>query len=99
MALISEAVTSSEPSQSTPCPMPSPLSARISAWPSANVAMPIGRLTKKTQCQLSAWVSTPPASRPSEPPATETNTYALIARARSPACGNSVTMIARITEA
>jgi hypothetical protein len=34
-----------------------------------------------------------------EPPATETNTYALIARARSTACGNSVTMIARITDA
>ena len=56
-ALISEAVTSSEPSQSTPCPKPSPLSARISARPSTNVATPIGRLTKKTQCQLSAWVS------------------------------------------
>ena len=37
MALISEAVTSSEPSQSTPCPSPSPRSARISARPSANV--------------------------------------------------------------
>ena len=45
--------------------------------------IPIGRLTKNTQCQLSAWVSTPPASSPSEPPATDTNTYALIARARS----------------
>ena len=57
MALISEAVTSSEPSQSTPCPRPSPRSARISARPSAKVATPIGRLTKKTQCQLSASVS------------------------------------------
>ena len=38
MALISDAVTSSEPSQSTPCSSPSPLSARISAWPSAKVA-------------------------------------------------------------
>ena len=63
------------------------------------MATPIGRLTKKTQCQLSASVSSPPASRPSEPPATDTNTYALIARARSAACGNSVTMIARITDA
>ena len=47
------------------------------------MATPIGRLTKKTQCQLSAWVRIPPASRPSEPPATDTKTYALIARARS----------------
>ena len=74
MPLISEAVTSSEPNQSTPCPKPSPLSARISAWPSANVATPIGMFTKKTQCQLSASVSTPPARSPSEPPATETKT-------------------------
>ena len=47
------------------------------------MARPIGRLTKKTQCQLSAWVRMPPASRPRDPPATETNTYALIARVRS----------------
>ena len=37
------------------------------------VAMPIGRLTKKIQCQLMASVSTPPASRPIEPPAEATN--------------------------
>ena len=60
---------------------------------------PIGMFTKNTQCQLSACVSRPPASSPSEPPATETNTYALIARARSLGLGNSVMMIARITEA
>ena len=59
----------------------------------------MGRLTKKTQCQLRACVSRPPARRPSEPPATETNTYAPMARARSTAPGNSVTMIARITDA
>ena len=70
---MSDAVTSSEPTQSTPS-SPSPLSERMSARPSANVAAPIGRLTKKTQCQLSASVSTPPASRPREPPATDTNT-------------------------
>src|SRR4029077_13327773 len=64
-----------------------------------NAATPIGRLTKKTQCQLKASVRTPPARSPSEPPATDTNTYALIARARSLGLGNSVMMIARITEA
>jgi hypothetical protein len=74
IALMSEAVTSTEPTQSTPCSNPRPLSARMSACPRARVARPIGRLTKKTQCQLSAWVRRPPASRPTEPPATETNT-------------------------
>ena len=95
----SETVTSSEPSQSTRCSSPRPRSARMIARPAANVAMPTGRLTKNTQCQLRASVSRPPASSPSEPPATETNTYAPIARARSAASGNSVTMIARITDA
>ena len=38
----------------------------------ARSTMPIGRLTKKIQCQLIAWVSTPPASRPIEPPAEAT---------------------------
>ena len=36
------------------------------------VATPIGRFTKKIQCQLMAWVSTPPASRPIAPPAAAT---------------------------
>ena len=35
-------------------------------------ATPIGRLTKKIQCQLTAWVRTPPASRPIEAPAEAT---------------------------
>jgi len=29
---------------------------------------PRGALTKKIQCQLSAWVSTPPRTRPTEAP-------------------------------
>ena len=37
------------------------------------VAIPIGMLMKKIQCQLSACVSTPPASRPTDPPAEATN--------------------------
>ena len=36
------------------------------------VAIPIGTLTKKMQCQLRACVRTPPASRPIEPPAEAT---------------------------
>ncbi len=50
--------------------MPSPSSTRRSA--NSAVATPIGRLTKKIQCQLMASVSTPPTSRPIEPPATAT---------------------------
>ena len=34
--------------------------------------MPIGTLMKKIQCQLIASVSTPPSSRPIEPPAEAT---------------------------
>ena len=56
-------------------------------------------LMKKIQCQLTVCVSTPPTSRPSEPPPTATKTYALIARARSAGSGNSVMIIAMITEA
>ena len=46
--------------------------ARPAAARSTPVAMPIGRLTKKIQCQLMGSVSTPPASRPIEPPAEAT---------------------------
>ena len=41
--------------------------------PNTNAATPIGRLMKKIQCQLNAWVSTPPTRRPIEPPAEATN--------------------------
>ena len=53
---------------------PEPVVRGDESRPSASVARPIGTLTKKIQCQLSACVRSPPASRPSEPPATETNT-------------------------
>ena len=39
---------------------------------STAAATPIGRLTKKIQCQLMAWVMRPPASRPIEAPAEAT---------------------------
>src|SRR6266581_2612333 len=38
-------------------------------WASTDAAIPIGRLTKKIQCQLIAWVSRPPANSPIDPPA------------------------------
>ena len=37
------------------------------------MTMPIGTFTKKIQCQSIACVITPPASRPTEPPAEATN--------------------------
>ena len=59
--------------------------------------MPIGRLTKKIQCQLIDWVSTPPASRPTEPPAEATKAYTPTALACSRGSGNMVTIMPRIT--
>ncbi len=58
----------------------------------------MGTLITKIQCQLTAWVSRPPTSRPIDPPPTATKRYALMALARSAAPVNSVTMIATITE-
>ena len=52
---------------------------------------------KKIQCQLTSWVSTPPASRPSEPPPAITNVNTLIACARSTGLRKPVTIKARIT--
>ena len=73
-AVISETVTRNEPSQSTPCSRPMPRSWGMRMRPKAIAARPMGRLTKKIQCQLSASVRAPPARRPSEPPATAVNT-------------------------
>ncbi len=53
---------------------------------------------KKIQCQFTVCVSTPPTSRPTEPPPTAVKMYALMARARSPGSGNSVMISAMITE-
>ena len=60
--------------------------------------MPIGTLMKKIQCQLRASVSSPPVSRPIEPPATLTKVNADIAFRRSLGIGNSTTIRARIAE-
>ena len=59
--------------------------------------MPIGRLTKKIQCQLIASVSTPPASRPIDAPPAATKLYTPMALACSAGRGNIVTIIPRIT--
>ncbi len=98
MEIITAAVTRMEPTQSTPWRMPRPTLSTRRMEPATSVAMPTGTFTKKIQCHESAWVSAPPASSPTEPPPTATNTYALIALARSMALGNSVTMMATITD-
>ena len=74
-----------------------PPPARSSARPSSHAATPIGTLTKKIQCQSSAWVSTPPASRPIDAPAEATNEKTPIAFPCSPGSGNIVTIMPRIT--
>src|SRR6266699_2354181 len=50
---------------------------------SATTAIPTGRLTRKTQCQLSAFVRTPPSSTPMLPPPAATKPKNPIAFARS----------------
>ena len=69
---ISEAVTRTAPRMSAPLPKPTPRSFSSSRMASTAVTIPIGILTKKIQCQLMAWVRTPPASRPTEAPAEAT---------------------------
>ena len=58
----------------------------------------MGRLTKKIQCQDSAWVRTPPASRPAEAPAEATKLNTPIALACSRRSGNIVMIIPRMTD-
>ena len=82
-ASISEAVTVTAPPTSSlapaACPGASGSSTRLAAYTPA----PIGRLTRNTQCQLSAPVSRPPASTPMLPPPAHTKPYTPIAFARS----------------
>ena len=59
----------------------------------------MGRLMKKIQCQLMAWVSAPPASRPSDPPPAMTKVKTLMAWARSCGRGKAVTRMAMMTPA
>ncbi len=59
--------------------------------------MPIGRLTKKIQCQLTACVISPPASRPIAAPAEATKLNTPNAFACSSGFVNRVTIMARIT--
>ncbi len=94
---MSAAVISTAPGTSAPSRRPMPGSASSSRLASSPVAIPIGMLTKKIQCQSSDCVSTPPASNPTEPPAEATKAYTPIAFACSRGSGNIVTIIPRIT--
>ena len=79
---MSDSVTVAAPATSTfarPWPRPPGIRANVSA----NTAAPIGRLTRKTQCQLSVSVRTPPSSTPMLPPAAITNPKKPIAFVRS----------------
>src|SRR5829696_2601990 len=62
-------VSSAAPGRSAPAPRPMPFGSGTRRSAKNAVASPIGRLMKKIQCQEIASVSTPPASRPIEPPA------------------------------
>ena len=82
---------------STPRLRPMPSFSSISHQPSRKVPRPMGRLMKKTQCQLISWVSTPPASKPREPPPAAVKVNTLIACARSRGLVKPVTINAMIT--
>jgi hypothetical protein len=69
---ISPPVSSAAPGRSAPAVSPIPSRSGTSLIANNAVASPIGRFTKKIQCQLIVSVSTPPASSPIEPPATAT---------------------------
>ena len=82
-ASINDAVIVIAPAKSTRpvAPGPFPVGSRRSER--MYTATPIGMLTRKIQCQLSASVSTPPASTPITPPAESTKPNRPIAFARS----------------
>ncbi len=96
-ASIKALVISAAPGTSAPARRPMPGSSGTSRRAASAVATPIGRFTKKIQCQLIDCVSTPPASRPTDPPAEATNANTPIAFACSRASRNIVTIIPRIT--
>ena len=69
---ISPTVHSTAPGMSAPAARPRPGLAATRRSASIAVAIPIGTLMKKIQCQEMASVSAPPASRPIDPPAEAT---------------------------
>ncbi len=90
-------VTRTAPAASAPARRPMPGSSASTNQPAATAATPNGTLTKKIQCQLRAWVSTPPSTRPSDAPPAPVKLYTPIAFARSGGDGNSLTIMPRLT--
>ncbi len=95
---ISELVTSTAPMTSAPPAKPCPTSEGTNRSAARATKTPIGTLTKKIQCQLTACVMTPPASSPTAPPADATNAKTPIALACSRGCGNIATIIPSTTD-
>ena len=91
-ASMSDAVTVTAPVTSSfplpACPRPPGMSSLHSAY----TAMPMGRFTRNIQCQLNAFVSTPPSSTPMLPPPAHTKPYTPMALARSAASVNRFMM-------
>ena len=71
-ASMSDVVTEMAPATSSLARSASGLPAGSSATHAAYTATPIGRLTRKIQCQLSALVSSPPSNTPMLPPPAHT---------------------------
>jgi hypothetical protein len=69
---ISPPMSSAALGRSAPAASPIPSRSGTSLIANSPVAMPIGMLTKKIQCQLIVSVRTPPTRSPIEPPATAT---------------------------
>ncbi len=87
-ASISAEVTVRAPATSRRAPVCCPVRAGRSRSDSTTTAAPIGRLTRKIQCQLRKLVSTPPSSTPIDPPPEATKPKMPMALARSRASVN-----------
>jgi hypothetical protein len=94
---MSPLVTSSAPMPSAPARRPMPGKSSSTNQLATTASTPDGTFTKKIQCQLSAWVSTPPSTRPSDAPPAPTKLYTPIAFACSRGDGKSRTIMPRLT--
>src|SRR5258708_3599789 len=71
------------PPMSTPARRPTPGAAGSSGRARTIASTPIGTLSRKMRCQSPVWVSTPPRTTPTAPPADATKPQTLIALART----------------
>src|SRR6266508_4532919 len=87
---MSATVTVTAPATSSRAPVAGPREPGISRRQSTQTSTPIGKLTRKIQCQLSESVRIPPSSTPMLPPPAATKPKTLIAFARSAGSVKSV---------